>query len=321
MRNHLCFAVFALFSIAALTSAGCSSKQGSDFTTDPDAGGGGGSVGDGGSGGSLSGSDSGDSGGTSGTAAPGEVFGHSDDTLYKLEPISKTVTVVGKFSGIDINCNMGEGMWDIALDKDGNMYGSAQVYTSDCNTSSGQILKIDKTTGTTTVLGTASSSFPNSLSFVPAGTIDPTNEVLVGYDGATYLRIDPTSGATTTIGSLNPNSTGQTWYSSGDIVSIIGGKTYLTATLDPQGSSNDSILEVDPVTGKALTVIGEVGFGKVWGLGFWAGTAYGFDDGGQLFSIDLTNGASTPIPLGGSISTVSFYGAGNTTSAPVSAPR
>ncbi|MEO8877424.1 MAG: hypothetical protein ABI461_17650, partial [Polyangiaceae bacterium] len=154
---------------------------------------------------------------------------------------------------------------------------------------------------------------------------DPSSEALVGYNGATYVRIDPTSGAITTIGSLNPNSTGHDWYSSGDIVSIIGGKTYLTATLDPNSSANDSILEVDPVTGKALSVIGDpdggVGFGKVWGLGFWAGTAYGFDKGGQLFSIDLTNGASTAIPLGGSISTVSFYGAGNTTAAPVAPPR
>jgi hypothetical protein len=212
-------------------------------------------------------------------------------------------------------------MWDIALDKDGNMYGSVMLEGSDCDTTAGEIVKIDKTTAVTTILGTSATAFPNSLSFVPAGTIDPVNEVLVGYNSDAYVRIDPVSGATTVIGNLNPNSTGQTWYSSGDIVSIIGGKTYLTATLDPSSSSNDSILEVDPVHGTALTVIGTVGFGKVWGLGFWAGTAYGFDEGGQLFSIDLTSGASTAIPLGGGISGVSFFGAGNTTAAPLTNPR
>jgi hypothetical protein len=316
MRHHLVsgLAVVSLFALAAA----CSAKHSSDFADAP-ADAGTGAVGDGGSSGPLPSSDAGDAG--AGTAAPGEVFGHSADTLYKLEPISKTVTVVGKFSGVDTSCGIGEGMWDIALDKDGNMYGSVAIAGGDCTTIAGEMVKIDKTTGTTTELGTSAGAFPNSLSFVPAGTIDPTNEVLVGYNSDAYLRIDPTTGATTTIGNLNPNSTGQTWYSSGDIVSIIGGKTYLTATLDPSGSANDSILEVDPVHGTALNVIGQVGFGKVWGLGFWAGTAYGFDEGGDLFSIDLTSGASTPIPLGGGISNVSFYGAGNTTAAPLTQPR
>ncbi|MEO8798413.1 MAG: hypothetical protein ABI551_11045, partial [Polyangiaceae bacterium] len=80
-------------------------------------------------------------------------------------------------------------------------------------------------------------------------------------------------------------------------------------------------LEVDPVTGKALTVIGTVGASKIWGLGFWGGTAYGFDAAGQLLSIDLTTGAGTPIPLTSSFGALSFYGAGNTTAAPLTTPR
>lgn len=305
--------------LALLAVAACSSKAGSGFdgTNGGDAGSG--ALGDGGSGGSLSGGDGG-SGGT-GTDAPGEVFGHSADTLYKLDPSTNAVTKVGTFSCVDTPCGMGEGMWDIALDKDGNMYGSVDVMDSSCSGfGSGAIVKIDKTNASCTVVGTSSSTFPNSLSFVPAGTLDPSNEVLVGYDGADYVRIDPSTGTVSHIGSLNPNSTGSDWYSSGDIVSIIGGKTYLTATTDSTGSSGpDSILEVDPVTGKALKVIGSVGAPKIFGLGFWAGTAYGFDEGGQLLSIDLTTGAGTPIPLTG-LSGLSFYGAGNTTAAPV-APR
>jgi hypothetical protein len=308
--------------LASLFVVACSAKHSSDFEDNPDAGSG--AIGDGGgSSGSLTGSDGGTGTGTSPTAGPAEVFGHSSDTLYKLDPTTNIVSTIGKFSGIDTSCDANEGMWDIALDKDGNMYGSVETEGADCSSTGGEIVKIDKTTAATTVIGTSSTVFPNSLSFVPAGTIDPSNEVLVGYNGATYVRIDPTSGAVSTIGSLNPNSTGQDWFSSGDIVSIIGGKTYLTGTLDSSGAStsNDSILEVDPVTGKALKVIGEVGFGKVWGLGFWAGTAYGFDEGGDLFSIDLTSGASTKISLGGSIGGVSFFGAGNTTAAPLTPPR
>ncbi|MEO8877823.1 MAG: hypothetical protein ABI461_19675, partial [Polyangiaceae bacterium] len=272
MRNTLVFSASALGLLAFALGVGCGAKHSSDFGDDPDSGGGS-ALGDGGSSGALAGGDGGDGGGISGSGGPGEVYGHSDDTLYKLEPISKVVTTVGKFSCVNISCpDSGEGMWDIALDKDGNMYGSVSIAQSDCITFTGAIVKIDKSTANCTVVKTSSSTFPNSLSFVPAGTLDPTNEVLVGYDSDSYVRIDITSGAITTIGNLNGNPAIQGWQSSGDIVSIIGGKTYLTATLDPNSSANDSILEVDPVTGKALSVIGKVGFGKVWGLGFWAGT-------------------------------------------------
>lgn len=307
-------------SIALL--AACSSTHGSDFAGNQ--GNGDSGVGDGGSQGSLPQNDSGTAPNSS--DGPGEVFGHSADTLYKLEPLSMTVTTVGKFSCVDIPCNLGEGMWDIALDKDGNMYGSVAIANGACDGSmAGAIVKIDKTNASCTIVGTSSSAFPNSLSFVPAGTIDPSKEVLVGYNQDAYLRIDPTSGTTTTIGGLNPNSTGQTWYSSGDIVSIIGGKTYLTASTTSDGTGgDDSILEVDPVHGTALAVVGTVGSigaQHVWGLGFWAGTAYGFDDSGQLLTIDLTTGVGTPVPLSGSLSGLSFYGAGNTTAAPVNKPR
>lgn len=315
-------ASFLVASIAALSLAACSSTHGSDFSGN--GGNGNGGVGDGGSQGSLPQGDGGPA--STGTDGPGEVFGHSADTLYKLEPTSMTVTKIGKFSCVDIPCDMGEGMWDIALDKDGNMYGSVNVMDNSCSGfGTGAIVKIDKTNASCSVLGTSSSTFPNSLSFVPAGTIDPTNEVLVGYNSSDYVRIDPVSGATSVIGSLNPNSTGDDWYSSGDIVSIIGGKTYLTATKSSSGSSGpDSILEVDPVSGKALKVIGSsgsIGSPQVFGLGFWAGTAYGFDNGGQLLTIDLTTGVGTPVPLTGSLSGLSFYGAGNTTAAPVNKPR
>src|SRR5262245_62325508 len=85
-----------------------------------------------------------------------EVFGHSADTLYKLDPITKEVTVVGLFSGLN-----GDSMIDIALDKDGNMVGTAF----------GGLYNIDKTTGNSTLI--VAGSFPNSLSFVPQGTVDP----------------------------------------------------------------------------------------------------------------------------------------------------
>lgn len=256
-----------------------------------------------------------DGGGAGPSDLVGEVYGHSALTLYKLEPFSKTVSIVGNFDCLGgANPALGAGMWDIALDKNGRMIGVKGGL-------SGAVMEIEAATAHCTVI--SQGTYPNSLTFVPAGTIDPSAEVLVGYNKATYVRIDPQSGTTTNIGSLNPNGTGQAWESSGDIVSIIDDKTYLTAK--PQGSNSDttidSILEVDPKTGTALRVIGSTGFPKLWGLGYWAGTAYGFSEAGHLAEIDLSTGAGQSIPLQGDLAGLAFWGAGVTTAAPIDVPH
>ena len=53
-----------------------------------------------------------DAGGTGGGApAEGEVYGHSDHTLFKLEPVAKTITTVGNFDCVMITLpGSGEGM-------------------------------------------------------------------------------------------------------------------------------------------------------------------------------------------------------------------
>jgi hypothetical protein len=143
--------------------------------------------------------------------------------------------------------------------------------------------------------------------------------VLVGFDVDKYVRIDTTTGAIKTIGSLNPNNLGKTLKSSGDIVSIIGDKTYATV-LDEYGSGPDLIVEVDPQTGKAIKMLGSTGYYKIWGLGYWGGVAYGFNEPGRLIQIDLTSGKGTEqaTNLPGQ---VSFWGAGVTTAAPIVMPK
>lgn len=251
----------------------------------------------------------------SGPPPVGEVYAHSDETLYKLEPISKTVTILGDFDCVTATGG-GSGMWDIAVDKDGNMFGTVN------NFSSASLVRITKHNAHCEVVATAP-SLPNSLAFVPIGTLDPVEEVLVGFDRSTYVRIDKVTGAVQEIGHLNPNDTGSSWESSGDIVSIIGDKTY--ATVKPQlgGTTygTDTIVEIDPVTGRALKVIGNTGFYALWGLGYWGGVAYGFSEGGELCEIDLTTGKGTKIGIPNLSSGLSFWGAGVTTSAPIEMPK
>ncbi len=228
--------------------------------------------------------------------APGnevnEVYGHSADTLYKLDPKTNNVTVVGKFTG----CSA---VTDIALDENSNVYA----------TTNGGLYTVDKTTAACSQI--AKGSYPNSLSFVPKGTVDPNSEALVGYVDSDYIRIDTKTGAISNIGSI-----GGGMRSSGDIVSVKGGATYLTVK---SNSCNDCLIEVDPATGAMKKNWGTISHQDVFGLAFWGGKVYGFDNGGELFEVSF-NGSSiktSAIGVAGAPSNLSFWGAGSSTSAPL----
>ena len=260
------------------TGAGGSGQGGSSTSTSSGAGG-------------ASSSSSGSGGGAGGgPALVAEVYAHSSATLFKLDPITKAVTTIGNF----VNCN--GSVIDIAIDKVGNMYGT--MFTG--------LAIIDKSNAVCTVV--QAGSYPNSLSFVPEGTVDPNEEALVGYNGSTYVRIDKVTGAISNIGNL-----GGGYVSSGDMVSLIGGGSYLTVNGNGCG---DCIVEVNPTTGALVQMIGPLGYGSVFGLAYWGGVAYGFNNSGQLFQIDVGNGSTTPIPIPNAPPGLSFWGAGSTTAAP-----
>jgi hypothetical protein len=243
-------------------------------------------------------------------APPAAVYGHSSDELYKLDPVTKAVTVIGAFSGC------ATAVIDIALDESSNLYGTTESLPPDYDYftpgTPGAIYRIDRNTAKCTFV--ASGDFPNSLSFVPKGTLDPNVEALVGFLGSTYVRIDPGSGSITAVGDLDRPG----YESSGDVVSVKGAGTYLTVRGD---GCDDCIVEIDPKTGKLLTKLTGLPHSSVFGLAYWGGAAYGFDDAGDLFEIDLLNGGSTtPITIPNAPSGLSFWGAGSTTSAPIAPP-
>jgi len=228
-----------------------------------------------------------------------EVFGHSKDTLYRLDPITKAVSVVGPFK----SCT---DIIDIALDEKSTLYGVSYevLYT------------IDKNTATCTEI--AKGDYPNSLSFVPKGTALENEEALVGYVGGDYFRIDVKTGARTKLGSIGGNLV-----SSGDIVAVKGdaknpGKAYLTVK-GGNCNTKDCLIEVNPANGKLVKNWGSIEHEKVFGLSFWAGKIYGFSDDGSLFEVTFgTNQlATTAIAIPQKPAGLSFWGAGSTTSAPI----
>ncbi len=225
-----------------------------------------------------------------------EVFGHSDTALYRLDPESKAVTVVGNFKGCyDI--------LDIALDEDSNMYGASET----------ALFLIDRFTANCTLVKEGS-QYPNSLSFVPKGTVDATAEALVGFVDKDYYRINTVTGQKTPIGSMGPD-----YRSSGDIVSVKGGKTYVTIL---GNGCHDCLAEINPQNGTIVRNLGALGYADVFGLTFWGGNAYGFTNTGDLFEIkfvgDGTKVGTSAIPIPSAPSGLKFWGAGSTTSAPLS---
>lgn len=239
----------------------------------------------------------GNDGGSSSAPQVDEVYGHSGTDLYRLNPTTKAVSLVGSFEGCQ------GGVIDIALDQDSNLYG----------TTTKALYRIDRNSAVCTKI--ASGDYPNSLSFVPKGTVDANDEALVGYNDDVYVRIDTQNGKLTTVGSL-----GQGYKSSGDIVSVIGGGTYLT--VKGKGCA-DCIVEVDPSTGAMKKKLGTLGHQDVFGLAFWAGSAYGFDLSGQLFEVDFSGGTvqTKPIGIPKAPADLAFWGAGSTTAAPVTAVK
>jgi hypothetical protein len=276
--------------------------------------------GDGGSGGSGSGGDptttTNSGGGFTGPGGSGsggssgelyDVYGHGPNDLYQLDPESNNlVTLVGPFT----DCT--SGILDIAIDKDNNIFGvTAEALWS-----------IDRGNGSCTLIADGL-DLPNSLSFVPKGTLDANVEALVGYKQAAYVRIDPQTGFDQTI-SATALTGGME--SSGDVVSIDGGsqgnKTYLTVRGTPQCDATDCLIEIDPVTGAMVQNFGSVGYDDVFGLAFWGGSAYGFSRTGDVFEITFNGSSvsSTAVSLAG-LDVEEFWGAGSSTLVPLLPPQ
>lgn len=221
------------------------------------------------------------------------VYAHSADSLYRVDPDTLEVTLVGPF----VWNGGSDEMTDIAIDKDGNMVGVS--FTS--------VYAVDKETAVTTFLADIDGALTfNGLSFVPAQSPDPNApEILIGADASgTVFEIDPTTGESASVGSY-----GGGLGSSGDIVSVRGLGTVATVT---DAAGTDKLARLDPGTFQA-TVVGDTGYDDVWGLGFWENKVFGFTDTNRFVLIDVQTGVGQEVEAG----SVNWWGAAVTTTAPV----
>lgn len=240
------------------------------------------------------------------------VYAHTDTTLYSVNPRTNALTRVGDFrfpSGVTVG-----DMTDIAIDADGNITGT----TSTTSRASGYVWRIDaRTAACTRVVTLPGTENFVALSWVPRGVIDASAEVLVGgtMDGDLY-RIDVTNGRATRLFTL-PQASGQTWQISGDIVSV-SGANYVTVRRT--GTSTEDSLGVVDFTARTLRIVGTagVGFPRVFGVGYWRQTLFGFTRAGEVIAIDARTGVGRRISMPSP--TLAFAGAGVTTVVSIAEP-
>jgi len=236
------------------------------------------------------------------------VYAHSGTNLYRIDTDNLDVVPIGPFGAAVGTASI----TDIAVDKDGAMIGI----------SLGKIFDIDPETGTASLKADfgAGGGF-TSLSYVPVDPSAPNSaERLVAADdqGAVF-EIDPADGTATRIGAYGTTTDGDVIRSSGDIVSVRGVGTLATVTIGAL-TAPDYLAWIDTTTW-AATPIGtaSTGYDKIFGLGYWGGTVFGFVDNapgsqsGSLVTIELDTGVATPATT----SPFRWYGAGVTTRAPI----
>ncbi len=222
-----------------------------------------------------------------GKVATTQIYSHSSTALYTVDPDTLVLTKVGDF-------DTPETMADIAVDKDGNVFGLSHE----------QIFRINNETAAVDKLGNLDGSVSyNGMSFVPNPDNDE-EEVLVAVSaGGEVSIIDPQTGSARVVGSYGSNIG-----SSGDIVYVQGFGT--VATVFQNGVSRTALASIDPITFRA-TIIGVTNHTGIWGIGFWGDTVYGFTSIGEIIGIDPETGSSWEIQKNNE----KWYGAGVTTRA------
>ena len=284
------------------------------------------------------------------------IYANTDDSLYSMDPATRAVTLIGKFTGIGGGA-LDTTVTDVAVDASGAVFVNTEsvVYKATLPKSGAGAVSL---TRVATIAAQQGQRF-YALAFAPAGVLG-AGETLVGGDGNGDLwAIDSTSGATKDLGSFGPvpKSATSTFALSGDIV------FYLDASQKPTGlatirsckgttcvKDNDYLAGIDmtalaaayksgtPATsllagiygGSATSAGNGTGHGPLYGLGAWEGDVYAFSRNvagnattpatpASLYSVDTATGAATALP--GTFSfTNGWSGAGVTTTVTVTVP-
>jgi hypothetical protein len=288
-----------------------------------------------------------------GGAAPAYVYAHTNATLFQIDPTQTppTVTPIGDFDCIG-GTGQDSSMTDLAVGAQGGLWGISahNVYG---------LTIVGSTVHCTTIIPLADPMGITfyALAFVPAGVIDPSQEVLVTASTAGDLyAIDAATGSLTQHGSFGlvpPNDghghtyaqAGVPWEVSGDLVFLAnGGNLVGYASVrdcpNPPGTSNcdavDTLVEIDMMTiqppgTQTITkaVVGQMvtsancmdpsntGYGSTYGLAAHGSEILAFSHHGQIVAVSPVDGSAC---IAVSTPSQSWAGAAVSPLAPVQLP-
>lgn len=213
-----------------------------------------------------------------GKAEGGFVYAHTSSQLYTMNAFSYDVALVGAFS---FNQSAGQ-VTDLAIDRWGVVY----VITFN------DLFVCHPQTADCYYLGDLPQSF-NGLTMVPPGILDPDDDTLIGIanSGAWYkMTLIGQQVQLMQIGQYGGNMT-----SAGDVFSIEGEGTF-GAVNKPGVNNGNVIVESDPLSGMVIDELATaVGFTTIYGLAGWEGIIFAFNSGGEIISIDPSDGTVTLI--------------------------
>ena len=222
------------------------------------------------------------------------VYAHTSSQLYKVDPDTLAVMLIGNFTFAGGGSDQ---ITDLAIDKTGLMIGIS--FTS--------VYRIDPSNAACTRLSQDLTGTFNGLSFVPATEVGQTGpDVLVATRNSNGVvsRIDPMTGQTTQVGNMG------NFASSGDLVSIAGFGTVQTAD---NGVSADRLVRLASNSFAATPIGNTIGYADIWGIAYWKDKIFGFTEAGQFITIDPQTGVGTLVQGNGP----RWWGAAVTTLAPV----
>jgi len=229
-----------------------------------------------------------------GVALEQTVYGHTSKKLYTVDVKSYAVTEIGAFQWPADGG--GHQMTDIAIDQYGILYG----VTFD------RLYRCHPQTGVCNLLGKLPQSF-NGLTLVPAGTVEPDKEALIGIaNSGAWFQLKVNGGQVTQI-MLGKYDSG--YSSSGDAYSIVGIGTY--AAVNKSGTATDYLIQIDPTDGSLIKEIGPISDGNknysnVYGLAGWTARAFAFDSSGDILVVEIDSAQVMKV----ADTNISWWGAG-----------
>jgi hypothetical protein len=228
------------------------------------------------------------------------VYASTDHALYQVNPTTLAETQLCTFGG-QLTQTSADNVTDIAITSTGTLYAITETALFTVSLPNGSTCAATKVAS----LSTSSTKFV-CLAFTTGDTLLASDE-----KGNVYTIV-ATNGTVTQVGTF-----GGTLSCSGDMVAINdANQTIYASAFDSScsGSHCTDKLVTLAAPSYTATVVGDLGYSQVYGLGYWAGTLYGFTYAGQTLQIDPTSGASTLI---NTVAGTAFSGGATTPLAPV----